>query len=270
MEQKKVNWFIGHMKKTVDVLESKKKNIDFLIEIVDARLPYTSSNPELLKIFENKPIIKIAIKSDLIKKSDYKKDLIYCSIKNKADRKKVINAIDLALKEKKEKYLKKNLIKPIFVGAVVGLPNIGKSSIINFLANKKVLNVENRPGVTRKVENIKIGDGLFLMDTPGVFLKNVEDYNDGLNLALINCVSRNVVDNKDLAEHLFKILQQKNLLNIVEKDFDIEGVNTFDDYVNKISIRRNINTEIDQNLEQIYMVFVKKIFDSGLNLLILE
>ncbi|MDE5949587.1 MAG: hypothetical protein K2G54_01800, partial [Malacoplasma sp.] len=81
-EQKKINWFIGHMKKTVDVISEKKKNIDFILEIIDSRLPNSSSNSELISIFSNKPIIKIALKSDLIDEKNKDKNLFYASIKN--------------------------------------------------------------------------------------------------------------------------------------------------------------------------------------------
>lgn len=270
MEQKKVNWFIGHMKKSIDVLETKKKAIDFLIEVVDARLPYTSSNKDLITIFENKPIIKIAIKSDLINKLEKKKDFVYCSTKNIADRKKVINEIEKALKEKKEKYLKKNLVNPVFVGAVVGLPNIGKSSLINFLANRKLVNAENRPGVTRKVENVKISNNLFLMDTPGIFIKNVESYESGLNLALINCVNRDVVEKKDIAFHLYKIASKYDLIEKIEKEFKVDNLQNFDDFIEKLRLKRNIHIDNTNEIDNLYLVFVKNFFDSGFSKIVLE
>lgn len=266
MENKnKINWFIGHMKKTMDILESKKKDIDFVIEIVDARLPYGSSNDELIKIFNNKQIIKVAIKSDLVdNKLPKEKNFIYCSTKSNKTKHEIVKKIEQELSTKKMKMQSKGVLNPIFVGIVVGLPNVGKSSFINFLANKKIANVENKPGVTRKVENIKIHNNIFLLDTPGVFVKNVENYEDGLNLALINCVNRNVVDKKDLASHLLDIILKNNLIAVVEKKFDLKEIKDLTSFVNQIAVKRNINIKIEENLNNIYMLLVKEVFDKGL------
>ncbi|MDE6082703.1 MAG: hypothetical protein K2F52_02370, partial [Malacoplasma sp.] len=127
-QEKKINWFIGHMKKTVDVISEKKKNIDFVLEVIDSRLPYSSSNNELIGIFNNKPIVKIALKNDLIDEKNKDKNLFYASIKNQKDKKRIISYIDLNLENKKNLLLKKGLKNPVFIGIVVGLPNIGKSS----------------------------------------------------------------------------------------------------------------------------------------------
>ncbi len=267
---KKINWFIGHMKKTIDILEDKKKNVDFIIELLDSRLIKTSSNNDLIKIFNNKLIIKIAVKSDLLDLSNVKKDkdIIYCSIKKNKDRQKIISFIENKLSAKIEKLKSKGLVNPIFVGLVVGLPNIGKSSFINFLSDKKQVIVENRPGVTKKVENIKISKNLVLLDTPGVFIKNVESYNDGLNLALINSINRNVVDKKELAKHLYDILDKKQKLKIINQHFGIEEFSSFDDFINKLIVKRHIIK--DDQIENLYTIFVKEIFDSGLAKIDLE
>ncbi|MDE5767736.1 MAG: ribosome biogenesis GTPase YlqF [Malacoplasma sp.] len=258
-EQKKINWFIGHMKKTVDVISEKKKNIDFVLEIVDSRLPNSSSNSELISIFSNKPIIKIALKSDLIDEKNKDKNLFYASIKNSKDKNRIVNYINSCLEPKKQSFLKKGLKNPIFVGMVVGLPNIGKSSLINFLFNKKVLNVENRPGVTRKSENIKISDSLYLIDTPGVFFKNVKTYEIGLNLALINCVNRNLVNKKDLVIHLFDKILKNNQSFIFKKYFDIGYLNLSADEI-LISILEKNKTS--KNNEETFFDFIlKKIID---------
>lgn len=263
--EKKVNWFIGHMKRTLDVLEDKKKNIDFVIEVVDARLPYGSSNFELLSIFNNKPIIKIALKSDLIKKDHYKNGFFYASIKTSKDKKKIINYIDLSLKEKKEKLIKKGLKNPTFVGMVVGLPNIGKSSLIKYLSNKKFVNVENRPGVTRKTENIKISDSLFLIDSPGVFLKNVTNYELGLSLALINCVKRDVVDKKDLILFLINQFIKNNNLDAINDilNTNVNDIKDPNEIFDKLIKSQKVDIDNNQRLNVFYDFILKKTVDDS-------
>ncbi|MDE7112218.1 MAG: 50S ribosome-binding GTPase, partial [Malacoplasma sp.] len=116
--------------------------------------------------------------------------------------------------------------------------------MINFLFNKKILNVENRPGVTRKSENIKISDSLYLIDTPGVFFKNVKTYEIGLNLALINCVNRNLVDKRDLVIHLFNKILKNNQNFIFKKYFDIDCLNlSANQILLKILQKNNVNLE---------------------------
>lgn len=266
----KINWFIGHMKRTVDVLSEKKKNVDFVIEVLDSRLPIGSSNNELISIFNNKPIIKIALKSDLINKNDFKNDLFYASIFNKNDRKRIINHIDFVLKSKKDSLIKKGLKSPTFIGMVVGLPNIGKSSLINFLSNRRRVNVENRPGVTRKSENIKITESLFLIDTPGVFIKNVDNYNLGLSLSLINCVNRNVVDKRELILFLINLIISKKRFDILNRNFNYDlkknnSVEILEDLIRLFKINKD-NYEIDE----FYIFILKKIIDNNNEKLCLE
>ncbi|MDE6082293.1 MAG: 50S ribosome-binding GTPase [Malacoplasma sp.] len=125
--------------------------------------------------------------------------------------------------------------------------------------NKKILNVENRPGVTRKSENIKISDSLYLIDTPGVFFKNVKTYEIGLNLALINCVNRNLVDKRDLVIHLFNKILKNNQNFIFKKYFDIDCLNlSANQILLKILQKNNVNLEN----EIIFFDFIlKKIID---------
>ncbi|MDE6477127.1 MAG: 50S ribosome-binding GTPase, partial [Mycoplasmoidaceae bacterium] len=152
------------MAKAISDLKSKKNNFDMLIEIVDARAINISSNKQLLKDF-NLPVLTIAVKSD-IAEINSSNDLLYISTKNKSHRQIVLNKIKEVLKPKIESKKKKGLINPQFNILVLGLPNIGKSSFINFVLNKNNLVVQNYPGVTRKQTLVKIDNMLFLNDSP--------------------------------------------------------------------------------------------------------
>ncbi|AJQ45632.1 ATP-binding protein [Ureaplasma diversum] len=199
----KINWFPGHMKKALEQINAQYKNIDFVIEVLDARCIKTSHNSELVTAFVNKPIIKIALKQDLstIKSLD---DLLVGSTKNKAFKNEVIKALYNALDHKIKQYEKKGLVNPRLVGLVVGLPNVGKSSLINFLANKNQLKTENRPGVTKNQSLKQINQHFYLIDTPGVFFKDVSNYEDGYKLVLINCVRKEVVNLYDVIQYAYQ------------------------------------------------------------------
>lgn len=235
MEDNKVNisWYARHMAKSVEQINNIKSNFDFVVEVLDARAPITTHNVELVNIFKDKIFIKIALKKDL---SAYDKpflnDILFASTKNKEDRKKIINHINKALETKRNSYLKKGLVNPTFCGIVIGIPNTGKSSLINFLSNKKLVVSQNKPGVTRKVANLKITDNLFLADTPGIFFKKVDDYQTAIKLSLLNSVDNNIFSFHDIALYCFEniILKSKVLFEIYldNKETDFETfINNF-------------------------------------------
>ncbi|MCF0217557.1 MAG: ribosome biogenesis GTPase YlqF [Malacoplasma sp.] len=271
MNKNKISWYIGHMKKTVEVLELQQKKIDFVIEVVDARLPTKSSNNEILKIFNNKPIIKVAVKADLIDSKNKLKDLFYLSTKNYQDKNKTINFIQKQLQEKINKLVAKGLLNPILIGIVIGLPNIGKSSFINFLGKKNNLNVENRPGVTRKIENVKISDQLYLIDTPGVFFKNIEDINVGYDLALINCVNRNIIEAKTLLLHLLNILIVQNKLDLLNIYFGFNALSNDPNLIlEELIVFKKIDADDQSQLDNFYNFVINKIVSEPNSKLFLE
>jgi ribosome biogenesis GTPase A len=169
--------------------------IDLIIEVVDARCIKTSHNDELTKIF-NKPKLTIALKSDLSDVSSYD-DVLIGSTFNKGFKKIVFNQIDKILSEKKNKFLSKGLLVPQFYIIVLGLPNVGKSSLIKFLSSGKKLLISNRPGVTKSKQLIKITDNYFLYDTPGVMVKKIDTDEDGYKLGLVNIISKDVLPKYD-------------------------------------------------------------------------
>jgi ribosome biogenesis GTPase A len=178
------------------------KPLDLIVEIIDARAIKTSKNEALLKEF-NKPKMTIALKSDL---SDYKtikapKDVIVGSIKDLSFKEKIIEQLYIFFQPKIDSLMKKGLLVPQFYIMVVGLPNVGKSSIINFLGARgaKAI-VQNRPGVTRKNQMIKLNDNFFIYDTPGIMVKKITSVTQGYILALLNLIKREVLPIKEVSE----------------------------------------------------------------------
>lgn len=242
-----ISWYAKHMAKSLQELIAKKNNFDFVIEVLDARAPITTHNQELVKIFEDKIFIKIALKKDL---SSYESskfyDILFASIKFNDDRKKIIDYINKALTEKRNNLIKKGLVNPTFYGLIIGIPNTGKSSLINFLASKNVVSAQNKPGVTRKIANVKISENLFLVDTPGIFFKKVEDYETGLKLALLNSINIDLFPYKDVAQYCFEKVIKTNLS--LKKIYLINDKINFDSFVNNLCKKQGFilkNNQLD-------------------------
>jgi ribosome biogenesis GTPase A len=195
-----INWFPGHMAKSLRDIQSIK-NLDIVIEVVDARCINLSSNLELSKTF-HKPKLTIALKSDLadIVVVNSRDDLLIGSIKNRHFKQKIIGKLDAIFSKKKQELKQRGLINPQFYGIVVGLPNVGKSSLINFLATKTKLIVANKPGVTRTKQLIKINNSYFLYDTPGILFKKITNDIDGYKLALVGVIRREVLPLTEIVE----------------------------------------------------------------------
>ncbi len=181
------------------ILESLSK-VDLVLEVVDARAVNATSNPVFAKL--NKPVLKVALKADIadIRNIKWQPNLIIGSTKYVSFRKTLLSAIDNALAPLKARKIAKGIKKPTFYLMVVGLPNVGKSSLINFLANRKLTQVGNIPAVTKKQTIIKISENLYLQDNPGIFFKKVETAQEGYLLALVNTIKRSVLPLNEVNE----------------------------------------------------------------------
>lgn len=234
----KINWFPGHMKKATDELISIAKNVDLIIEVIDARAIESSSNQEITKIFQQKPILKIALKTDYsIVNNSNSDEILFVSLKEKKFKNLIIKKIYEIFDKKIQKDKTKGLVVPKYTILVVGLPNIGKSSLINYLKNKNILKVQNYPGVTKKQQLVSINKNFDIIDTPGILFKKIDDINIGYKLVLINCIKKEVVTLDHVLRFGFNHFY-KNHFNSLLNYYKLQDIKNYDDFVSQICLNK--------------------------------
>ncbi len=209
MPSENIQWFPGHMAKTRRMISENLKNVDIVIEILDARIPLSSRNPEITKLTENKPTLIILNKASLADPAQnklwvehYSSDSSACILVDCLSGEglnKILPAIKLLLKDKIERYESKGMTGRRLFAMVLGIPNVGKSTLINKLSGSKKAKVENRPGVTRDKQWVSTGIGVDLLDMPGILWPKFEDKTVGENLALTGAVKDDILDIESLA-----------------------------------------------------------------------
>ena len=217
MEQDMMNiqWYPGHMTKTRRQIEADLKLVDAVCEIVDARIPISSRNPDIDAICGNKPRIIILNRMDLADPSVTKRWQEYfraqgiASVATDCKSRKGISLFEptvrSVLQEKIARNAEKGMNKPLRL-MIVGIPNVGKSTLINQISGRKGAKAENRPGVTRGKQWVTVNNGLLLLDTPGILWPKFEDPNVGMMLAYTGAVKENVIDTEELACKLMELL----------------------------------------------------------------
>ena len=213
MDEKQMNiqWYPGHMTKTRRQIEADLKLVDAVCEIVDARIPVSSRNPDIDSICANKPRLIVLNRSDLADWEVTKSWMQYfrcqgiAAIATDCKSRRGINeflpAVRSVLKEKIERNAAKRMNKPLRI-MIVGIPNVGKSTFINQISGRKGAKAENRPGVTRGKQWVTVDSSLLLLDTPGILWPKFEDPEVGMMLAYTGAVKENVIDTEELACHL--------------------------------------------------------------------
>jgi len=256
IETKQINWFPGHMAKASKNIQESLKNVDLIIEVVDARAVKATSNKEF--VLCHKPLLKVALKTDLadVHTIKYEHNLIIGSTKELAFRQVLVAEIEKLLIPVYEKKVAKGIVKPSYFVMIVGLPNVGKSSLINFLAKKNVVEVGNRPAVTKSQSNIKIARNVYLQDNPGVFFKNVRSMEEGCVLALLNTVKREVLPLEEVVKFGYTYLGG-HYPHLLCQKYSVKADLSFDEFIKRVAAQRNFVTdggELDLNrtLNSIY------------------
>ena len=214
-----IQWYPGHMTKTRRKMEEDLKLVDAVCELVDARIPISSRNPDIDAICGNKPRMMILNRIDLADPettsawSDYFRKKGWAVVRTDCKSRKGIDrfqpAVRELLAEKLQRYQERGFVNKPLKLMVVGIPNVGKSTFINQVAGRKGAKAENRPGVTRGKQWVTVDKGLLLLDTPGILWPKFDDEEVGRRLAYTGAVKSDVLDIETLACHLIKMLWKR-------------------------------------------------------------
>ena len=270
-----IHWFPGHMKKALNEIEAKIKLVDIVIEILDARAPLSSINPEFEKRIQNKKKIVIFSKADLADpigtpkwEQFFKKSvdsLLILNLNEPKSEKIIANEVKRIGAEKHQKEMAKGMKPQPLKTMIIGIPNVGKSSLINRLAKRSAAGVQNKPGYTRGEQFIKVNNDFILLDTPGVLPMNYEEKTKAINLALLGSIKEDILPNEDLAIYLVKYLN-KFYPHSLEGRFSISDLSDFESVVSQICNKRGL---LGDN-EKAYALLLKEFKDGKLGRISLE
>lgn len=221
-----ISWYPGHMAKTMKQLETDLKLVDVVVEILDARIPVSSQNPEAQKLIKNKKKIVVLNKSDLANEIENKKWLKYfeekqipailCNSNNGEGANKIINKLNEMMSEEKNIAQQKGRNK-IVRAMIIGIPNVGKSSFINRISKKTSAEVGNKPGVTKQKQWIRINEKIELLDTPGVLWPKFESQKVAMNLAITGTIKDDILDLVEVAYTLTKFMLENYKENLLQR-----------------------------------------------------
>lgn len=241
-----IQWYPGHMKKTKDLIISHKKQIDIVLELLDARIPFSSSNPMFDDILKDKKRIVILNKADLADenitnewiKYYHEKGHLCISFNSKTGSKKaLINLLKKELEIININTKKRNELSRELRLMIIGIPNVGKSSLINKLIGSNKAKVGNIPGVTRGKQWIKLDNDFLLFDTPGILWPKFEDEQVAMNNAIIGSIKDKILPLEEIGYKLLEILKQ-DYINLLIERFKVNNKETTIELMDDIALKR--------------------------------
>ena len=265
MNENNINWYPGHMARTKRELKENIKLIDCIYELVDARMPLSSKMKNVDDLIKDKPHIIIMTKMDLCDKevtnrwikqyTEHGFIVVPMDLTNNNDYKKLVDITKKEMKSLQDKRLNQGLKEKEIRVAVIGIPNVGKSTLINKLAGKKVTQVSNKPGVTKQINWLKTNCGLLLMDTPGILWPNLDDNEEALSLAATGSIKMDVLNITDIGGYLVSFLKNYYPEKLKERyniEVDIDPLVVFERIAKKIGAYKDGEVDYERVSERIY------------------
>lgn len=241
-EMQNIQWFPGHMTKTKRQIQASLKLVDAVAEILDARIPLSSKNPDLQKLIQNKPKVVLLNKCDMANQSATSRWIDYYAsqgitaiavdCKSGKGLNKFAPAVNNVLSERRERLKAKGMVNPMLRIMIVGIPNVGKSSFINRVAKQNRAKVEDRPGVTRGNQWYSIAKNIEMLDTPGVLWPKFDDKIVGERLAFTGAVKDQILDTELLAVRLLDFLRSLKPADFIARfkleDIDLDAIDSYE------------------------------------------
>ena len=275
-----IHWFPGHMNKALNEVENKVKLVDVIIELFDARAPLSSINENLEKLTANKKKLIVLTKIDLADPEQNKNWVNYLKSKydavisldlKKGNTENILSKAVVELgKEKHAKEIARGMKPQPIRAMIIGIPNVGKSSLINRLAKRKAAGVQNKPGYTRGEQWISVNKDFLLLDTPGILPMSYENQKKAANLALIGAIREDILPNEVLGEYLLKLLKERYPDSLSSR-FDIKEIGDRLTVLKQIAERRKIvNSVGESDLLRAESLLLKEFKDGLLGNITLE
>ena len=274
-----IHWYPGHIAKAEKKLKEQLSLVDAVIEVLDARIPYSSGYKNIAGLLNDKPRLILFNKSDLADKTNLeifaKKiemdsgfPVILSDAKNSKDLNKIVKKVVELSEPRIQAIMQKGLLRRPARVMVVGMPNVGKSSIINKLTRSSKTKTGAKAGVTRQQQWVRINPQLELLDTPGIIPMKQEDQSIALKLAFVNSISENAYSNIAVANELLKILSEK-YPEIVRDYYNLQADSSID--LESISIARNwIKTGGETDLERTAIYILRDFRDGKIGKFVLD
>ncbi len=275
-----IHWFPGHMSKALKEVEDKIKIIDVVIELLDARAPSSSINPQLESIIKNKKRLVILTKPDLADPIETKKweeelnkkydSLLTLNLTDGNATNIIVKSVSKLGQEKWAKDKAKGMKPQPLKTMIIGIPNVGKSSLINRFAKRKAAGVQNKPGYTRGEQWIKVSNEFILLDTPGILPMNYDDKKKAANLALIGSIREEILPNHDLVHALLEYLKI-NYPDSLKNRFNIEQIGSDKEVLESIcEVRKIVNSNGEKDTVRAEAVLLKEFKEGKLGRITLE
>ena len=242
-----INWYPGHMAKTKRLIKENIKLVDIIYEVIDSRIPYSSRVNDIEDLIGDKPRILIFTKYDLCDKgetdkfiSKYRSLGFYCityDLTHDIDKNKLIDLSNEILKDKFDKAREKGINKEKVRALVIGVPNAGKSTFINKVVGKKIAVTGNKPGVTKNLSWIRIGENIELLDSPGILWPKLDQEKEAFNLASTTAIKEEILPKEEVAVYIIKFLYA-NYRDVLERNYGVTDIADFYEVYDTIGRRR--------------------------------